>query len=179
MCKDEERDAFFHVLIDKSHSVSPQIGIIQQTGELIIKERGANMKIKKMVTAWFALAAIFVWGSSIGPVSAYEVHVTNNAGETMKVSVMTRTDYSWDVGPLPVLDTIQPIEKGKGFTFKTAQDPRVCPSYLYGFNNDLSKGIVIKGCDGTENNMSSRCCTDLRFEIYKNKFDGKFHFLRK
>ena len=138
------------------------------------------MKTRNTMMVWFALAVIFLFDSGINPAAAYDVAVKNTTGETIKVFLYTRTTFSWDTLAHSLNNTIQPISVGSTYTFSVPVDSQNrCPSYLAGYNNDLSKGIAMMGCDGAEiNNSPARCCENSSFEVYK-KSDGTFHFRKK
>ena len=137
------------------------------------------MKSKKISAASLAMAAIFLLGAAISPAGAYDTIIQNSTGENINVNLNTRSSFSWDTGVTGLLHQNRVIEAGNSTNLQIPVDSsQACLSYVYGYNADFSKGIVIMGCDGTENNMKSRCCANFNYNVVK-KSDGTFHFVKQ
>ncbi len=132
------------------------------------------MKSKKMLRAGLVMAVVFVIGAGIIPASASELTIKNMTLETVSVGLYTRSDYSWDKYSMG-FGSCQPLAPNASYTFNMPWDSRhMCASYIIGYNADYTKTIVTMGCNGTEGDMSSRCCENLYFQVIK-KTDG-LHF---
>lgn len=135
------------------------------------------MKVKKMMGLGFAVAAICLLGT-INLAWANAFHVTNKTGAAIKVTMHVRS--SWASYSKPMDNMPQSINNNETKAIMIRADSEnLCAAFIEGTDAaDYSKKIVPMGCDGIENNKSSRCCGDVLYDAYKQT-DGTLHFLKK